>query len=364
MLYLETFSENYLSNYPVSGIIIPPVHDYLKRLYIFNRDAIVNYYHNRNYAVKNTNILSRLLEQIPILINYDDYAYVDYMINKSEQLTRLFRFTSDITYGEVHTPYFFGNNGEEIIISIYEPFNIKEVGKNWKNEKAIQVLKCDRVDTRLLLPLGKEDGCRNTYSVIMINIPKLALIYRKFIIEQMLKPETEIKLNKNHFVIKYVLPSMIEDIIDFMFLNRIMAKFYQEEIPTPNFRHKFKLFEPTEQLNQYVDTTLDVITSKKIDFINLMNNINLIFRINMTDMMILPELANTRQVKWSLLISRLPYMKFIYDVSKHKDTSKHIINDWKRAVTRAEKDSNFTRVLEGTGIEKLIKEKIKEIKEM
>ena len=60
MLYLETFSENYLSNYPVSGIIIPPVHDYLKRFYIFNRDAIVNYYRNRNYAVKNTNILRRL----------------------------------------------------------------------------------------------------------------------------------------------------------------------------------------------------------------------------------------------------------------------------------------------------------------
>jgi len=364
MLYLDIFNREYINKAPVSGVISPSDINYLRRLYVFNKDSIENYYQDRNFAVKNTHILSRILEHFPTYLSYDSYRYLDFANDKTKYLAKHFKFTSDIEKGIVHPSHFFGNEGEEIIISSYENFNVQDVERDWKRARAINILKHNRNDTKLLVPIGNDDGSRSGLDVILINIPKLSIKYREFIKDQAIKPDEEsIVLNKNHFVIKYVLSTMMEDEIDHVFLNKVMDRFYGQEEVTPKFKHRFKIFEPHTQINRYVDHTLDVITNKRLDFVNILHNIQLIFRIDASELLALDDLGVTRQVRWAVLASRLNYMLFLYDVAKNKDLNRHYLNDWKRLATRALRDNVFADTF-SYQTEKELTEKLYRIKNM
>ena len=364
MLYLDIFNRSYINSTPVTGLIIPSDVNYLRRLYIFNKDQIEKYYQDRNFAVKNTHILSRILEHFPTYINYDTYRYIDYSLDKVKYLAKHFKFTSDMEKGTVHAGNFFGNDNEEIILASYELFNVSELVNNWKKAKTVYTLMHHRNDTKLLLPLGTDDQSKSGICSLMINVPKLALQYREFIKQQSASSEVDgLVLNKNHFVIKYVISNMLDDVIDHMFLNRIMDSFYKNEIVTPKFKHRFKIFEPKIQIDRYVEQTLDTITNKSLDFMNILHNIHLMFRINAAELLTLPDVSLTMQVKWAMFISRLPYMIFLFDVAKNKSMNKHYINDWKRLAKRFERDSNIKNMFSYER-EKEIEEMIYKIKQM
>ncbi|MEG3035884.1 MAG: hypothetical protein RR877_10425, partial [Aurantimicrobium sp.] len=245
--------------------------------------------------MKNTHILSRILEHFPSYTGFDSYRYLDFANDKTKYLAKHFKFTSDDEKGIVHPSYFFGNEGEEIIISSYDTFNVKDVEQDWKRAKTVSILKHNRNDTRLLLPMGNDDGGRSGLDVVLVNIPKLSIKYREFVKEQSTNAMTGegLVLNKNHFVMKYVLSTMMEDEIDHVFMNKIMDRFYEREEVSPKFKHRFKLFEPNTQVDRYIDQTLDVITSKNLDFVNLLHNIQLIFRIDASELLALDDFGYT-----------------------------------------------------------------------
>jgi len=95
------------------------------------------------------------------------------------------------------------------------------------------------------------------------------------------------------------------------------------------------------QINRYLEQTLDVITSKRLDFLNILHNIQLMFRVDASDLLALDDLGVTRQVKWALVVSRLEHMLFLYDVAYNKDMNRHHLNDWKRLVKRLERDNDY-----------------------
>lgn len=368
MLYLDIFNRDYVNAAPITGIVHPTDLSYLRRLYIFNKDAIEKYYQDRNFSVKNTHILSRILEHFPTYVQYDTFRYIDYALDKLKYLAKHFKFTSDMEKGVIHPGYFFGNENEEIILASYELFNVQELTSNWKQAKTVYTLSHNRNDHRLLLPLGTDDQSKSGLCTILINIPKLAVQFREF---NKLQAAHELGntedgtmvLNKNHFVIKYVISNMMDDVIDHMFLNKVMDKFYGIETVEPKFKHRFKIFEPNQQINRYVDQTLDVITNKNLDFVNILHNIHLMFKIDASELLALPNIGYTNQIKWALFVSRLDYMIFLFDVAKNKSANKHYITDWKRLAKRLERDNRLNDMF-SYEIEKDIKEKLYKISQM
>lgn len=368
MLYLDIFNRDYINQTPITGIVHPTDLSYLRRLYIFNKDAIERYYQERNFAVKNTHILSRILEHFPTYIQYDTFRYIDYALDKLKYLAKHFQFTSDMEKGVVHPGNFFGNENEEIIISSYELFNVTELTQNWKQAKTVYTLAHNRNDHKLLLPLGTDDQSKSGLCSIMINIPKLAVQYREFNKQQARHESGQVEdgslvLNKNHFVIKYVISNMMDDVIDHMFLNKVMDKFYGVETQVPKFKHRFKIFEPNTQIDRYVDQTLDVITTKSLDFINILHNIHLMFKIDASELLALPNIGYTKNIKQALFLSRIDHMKFLYDVSKSKSMNKHYLNDWSRLAKRLLRDNRLNDMFSYT-TEKDIKEKLYKISNM
>lgn len=343
MQYLDAFSIDYVNRTPRSGIVTPSDIPYLKRLYAFNRDQIQNYYQTRNFAVKNTHIISRILEHFPLHLGVDSYRYLEQSLDKTKYLVKHFKFTSELERGQVHPGYFFGNEGEEIIIANYDHFDINSATLNWRTIAPISVVTTNRNDSKLLLPLGNSDGSKSGLSVISINIPMLALKYREFLKEQYINSigDSGMVLNKNHFITKYLINTMMPDCIDHALLNMVMDKFYGRETVTPTFKHRFKIFEPTVQLDRYTDQVVSVITSKKLDFVNLLRNIPLMFNENASQLLAFNDIAITRQMRWAIVVSRLPYMCFLLDVSKSETMNRHYINDWKRLMKRVRRDGDW-----------------------
>ncbi|MDD2819191.1 MAG: hypothetical protein PHN51_10430 [Candidatus Nanopelagicales bacterium] len=346
MQYLEIFDRSYLQRSPRTGVTQQRDVDYLRRHYIFNRDAIDNYYKTRNFAVKNTNIISRMVEHFPLNLGSDTYQYLESVDRRLVYLAKHFKFTSDIEKGVFHPPHFFGNGGGELILAGYESFDADAFVRNWKNESSVRVLTHPRNDTRILLPLGTNDGNKSGIGSVLINVPKLALQYREFLKEQNRKADTDLILGKNNFVIKYVLPNMMDDVIDHTLLNRVIDRFYGTEYTEPDKKYAFKIFQPDTQLNRYVDEVLEQITQKPMTFIEMLRHIKLVFNEDASELLALPDFFGTRQSKPAIVASRLRYMTFLLDACKSKSENKGFINDWKKFSERLLNDKGLLNLFD------------------
>lgn len=364
MLHFKIFDRGFIERSPVTGVVLPRDLNYLKRVYTLNRDQIAKYYLERNFAVKNTHIFSRLVEQFPLLLSDE---LIDFIRVSKDTLTYLgknYGFVSALNRGKVQDPYFYGNKGSSIIIDKDDYFNPFEFRRQWRTASCVEVLTHPRNDTRLLLPFGIDDGSQGGLSVIAVNLLKLAIKYREFIQEQdKNRLSGESVLVKNNFIAKYVLPGFLENDIDHRLLNMVMDRFYGVPTKSPIYKHKFVIFEPHNNLNRYIDDTLNRITSTNLNFLGIMFNISLIFKVNMADLLALDGYPDTLQLNWALVASRLKYMCFLYDVAKDKGMSSNFIGDWKLLVTRLERNSAMSNAFppkEAAEIRRYI-EKIKDM---
>lgn len=341
MLYLDIFKKEYIERTPTGSITTSRDIDYLKRLYVFNYDSILAYYQERNFSVKNTNLISRIVEHFPTYLSSDVYSYLELIENKLTYLGKHFQLTSDIEKGVLHPPYFFGNDGEEIIFAGYEPFDAIGVSNNWKSSQCVRILRHPRNDTRLLLPIGNDDASRSGLGSVFIDLAKLAVKYREFMRLNASKSDEEIILNKNHFVIKYVLPTTMKDIIDHTLVNKVMDAFYKTSEVIPKRKHVFKLYEPSTQLERYTENTLDLISSKPMDFVNMLRHIKTVFESDASMLLTLPDFYGNRQVQAAVIGTRLDHMVFLLDVAKSLDMNRHYISDWKRFAKRMLSDNSL-----------------------
>lgn len=338
MIYLDIFDNGYINRTPQAGISQQRDIDYIRRLYIFNRDAIYDYYQGRNFSVKNTNIISRIIEHLPPHLGYDTHRYLEYVDSKLVYLAKHFKFTNDLEEGVLHPPYFFGNDGEEILFAGYENFNVTEFVSSWKSAPCVFALHHHRNDNRFLLPLGSDDGNLGGLSSLYVDIPKLAVKWREFVRMQL---GADIQLSKNHFVTKYVLNTCMDSVIDHTLLNKVMDRFYGRQVVEPAKKHRFKIFEPSTQVDRYVEDTIDMLQSKSLDFVAMLRHIKLVFHEDAAKLLVLPDFGATRQSKAALLSTRIDHMCFLIDIAKNKDLSRQHLNDWKRLCQRLQRDNRI-----------------------
>jgi hypothetical protein len=361
MLYLRLFEEGYVANSPLRGSVKPRDTDYLRRLYHFNVTAINDYYTQRNFAAKNTNLLSRMLEMVNTDLNNTADRFAEIISSRIPYIGKHFGITSEIEKGTIHNGSFFGRGNDEIVMSVNDYFDPLQVERDWKKSTVLSVYKHNGNDLKLLLPSGRVTGSRQGLCSIGINLPKLAVMYRCFMREQHRNYQSggEV-LNKNFFVFKYVFGKNIEQAIDHSILNRLMDRYYGRSEVLPRFKHPFKIFEPTTQINRFVDNTLDIITKKDIAFNDLLHNIHLMFTDTALKLLLLPEVAGNRQITWALLSSRLEHMCFLLDIAGKSSNNAHYVNDWKKAVKRVDREAVFNGVF-SYDVEKDLREKMYKI---
>lgn len=342
MQHLKIFDKSFYERASTAGVVIPTGYTSLQRNYQWNKDTIENYYNTRTFAVKNSHILARITSNLPILLQDDNLTFSSMLQGRTPYVSKTFQLTSPINNGIVHEPHFYANNGKEVLISVDKPLNLAKVRNNWRKESCIKVYQHPRNDTRLLLPFGIDDGSKGGMSVIALDLNILGLKYREFMKEQVWNEQSDkVVLNVDHFIAKYVITGSLESDIDHRILNRVMDTYYGNPSVVPRYKHKFPIHEPTTLLDRYTGNVLDRITSSKLTFEAILMNIPLMFSMGAFDLLTVDSMPMTRQVKWSVYLSRLKYLCFIYDVAKEKSMGASHISEWKYSIRRFEGDGGF-----------------------
>jgi hypothetical protein len=287
-----------------------------------------------------------MLEHLSAYPERDVYSYLDVHEERLIYLAKHFLISSDRERGVLHPPFFFGNDGSESLIAGNESFDAIAFERQWKTRPCLFVLSHPRDDTKALLPLGNKNGSRAGHAAVYIDLGRLAVKWRQFHLEQRQRGEESAVLSKNHFVMKYVLPSMMDTVLDHTLLNQVMAHFYGQKRTEPRKRHPFKIYEPDDQLQQYLEHTVQTLRAKPMDFVQMLRNIPLVFHEDASQLLALPPLAGSRQVMPAVITSRIRYMTFLIDISADLQPNRHYLNDWKRLAQRLKADHTLESYLD------------------
>lgn len=318
------------------GTVLPGQADYIRRTYQERLTQLRQYYSERTMYLRNDHILVRLLTHGLGSLHTDYSAFVYSHSDRTDSMIRHFQFTGAASYGKIWNGEFYGERSWEIIVGDDAYFDMEMAIRDWQSLTPVRVLTHPISDLGLALPNGKTNHVSEGLSVIYINIPMLFLQYRRFIEEQLNQPETdgsERIVSPKLFLYRYVLPNMMSSHVDHVFVNRLLNLFSEQPMTTqigrsPFFQADSGLQEGSGILGMIDNAQEEIlrkITTTNMEFDQALKNIFTVSVDNALDLLIMPDLALTRQVWWSFLLARLKHTKFLLLAEKSANSGKNRI---------------------------------------
>lgn len=321
--------------------IKPPGFELVRRIYQREIDNIVSYYHDRVFAVKSNHLLCRVITTGMVPIGYDMERFMEAAYARSPYLSNHFNFTSEINYGNFEKGVFYGKGNDELLIYSEEYFDPIDGLENWKDLRPVKVLEHPISDFGLLLPNGLVHSTAKGLCVISINLVMLFVQYRGFVTEQMAKRGTvdASLLDTAHFVHMYVLPGMLQSHMEIAILNRFKNLFYGAPMSTATKHHPFPVVDYSDRTDKVLKEILKHVKDSKMSYYSALKNIPTIYSEDMQDALLMPDVAQTVQVWWALILTRLSTMKFLIDLqgTNGVHNNRSFVNKLKIEVKRLEK---------------------------
>lgn len=352
-------------SYQISASVsINPSFDLIKRTYQNTIQTIINYYQNRTFAVRSNHLLCRMITIGMIPISTDNDRFHEIAFNRSPYIAKHFNLTSPISYGTIFKETFY-SNCNEILIYDDSDFNYKEVLSDWRNVSAVKVLDHPLSNTGFLLPSGnsgfidnkeKENTTDldiiNLYSdsglaIITINISLLLTQYKGFLLETMTNPNMSSELTIANFIHMFVLPNMLYSHTELVLLNRMMNLFYGAPMGESYRKYPFSIINYDSKLDGILNQSLKRLELSNFIYPSMLSNIPSIFNKSMLESLLVPDIAQTSQVWWALILSRLKIMKFLLDISNEKAiaNNKAYINHFKIIIKNLNRNNVYNSLL-------------------
>lgn len=330
-----------------NSVIKPPAFELIRRIYQREIATITEYYNSRVYAVPSNHLLCRLLTTGFVSIEHDLSRYLQILYARAPYLAKYFNFTSEISYGKIFDGVFYGPGNDEIILYTEDYFNPFDALENWKSLKPVTVLEHPVSDFGLTLLNGKENSTAKGLSVISINIAMLFIMYRGFLIQQGSKFNSTSQLGTEHFVNMYVLPGMLNSHIEIALLNRLKNLFYAAPMSSSLKKLPFLVVDYTDKIDRVNKEILEHLEDTSRLYVQDLKCIPSFFEEDMQSVLMMPDLAKTRQIWWSLLLARLGTIKFLIDIAgdKGRSANNSYINKLKLDVKQLSRENLIASVL-------------------
>ena len=326
----------------------PPEFDYVKRIYLRELLGLQEYYHNRVYAVRNQNLLVRLLAHVDTPMDYTADRYVEVTRIRAPYIVKAFKLTSEIDYGVVHAGVFYGPGTDEVLLYDDTYFDPIYAERNWKRITAVTPIWHPRSDMGFMLPNGRATSTDTGLAVTGINLPMLALQYRCFLREQMIKQQHgDGLLGASHFIHMYVLPNMMYAHTDIIVMNRLMRIYYDLPMGMAKHKHPFPIVSYENKLDSVLKKIITDYKNIPMQYDWLLSAMPAISNIDMAHAMLIPEIAPTRQIWWAMMISRLETISFLIDLGGEESIRRNGIhlNRLNRDLRRLKRENIYDQVL-------------------
>jgi len=292
------------------------MHDCLRR----NLVAILEYYQNTSVSVASDHLLVQLLQSIAIPHSLSIERYYANIAPLALTLAFPFHLTSPISTGRPFNGVFYGKGNREVIIAVDEYFDPVIADKNWRALTPVKVLRHPFTDLRLNIPDGTVKSQEQGIVVITINIPMLAVQYRAFRREEMLRVESGVvdaERNIMQFVMMYPLSNLLMTHLDQALFNRFNHLFQDLPVHTGRSYHPFHLTDYSRRVTDIHKKLLGIMENSNYNFGATLAFIPGAVQNDMERAMLLPDIVPTRQVLWSLVLARLPALLFLISSAKY-----------------------------------------------
>lgn len=315
-----------------AGVIRVPEWVYIKENFLKSLSSFTNYYRDNPTSVKSNHILVKLLQNITVSQSLDVNNYYNAVDAMADNLSMAMGFTSSIFKGKIFNNIFYGNNSNEVIIAIDQPFSAEYADKNWKTVSAVRVLRHDRTNLAMN-PLRGEDKYKSEIAIITINIPLLAIQYRAFRNVENNKQDDNTK-SAMQFIAMYVLPNMMASHLDHAIVNRF--KNLVLGAPNDSFRSTTPFYQTdfTPRVDKVLEELVSKFSSTKSRFEVILKSIQTVSKDDAFELMKIPGIIFTRQVNWALVVSRLRMLETLFTLDDRAGTNENQ-NNMNRIIRQA-----------------------------
>lgn len=284
-----------------------------------NLDMVVNFYHRHSLAMHGNHFLVSLMMNVNISMSMDLDRYYANLQQRCKDLSRTVGLTSSTNMGRIFNGVFYAEDNDELIISLEEDFNYESALRDWANIRAVECLRNPHSNTALLLPTGRKNSTGFGIGITTVNIPLLMIQYRGF-------REHEAQLVKTipdyqqrsimQFVHMYVLPNMLPSMFDECLFNRLFNLTFGIPQDEPTRRHSFYISNWNKRLNEVQGRVIKACSEGNMNMSTVLRNVPLLTQQNLLQGVQLPDMVQTRQVLWVLLISRMRQIAWLLEMRK------------------------------------------------
>lgn len=339
----EIFTQQASINY---GKIEFPFFDYIKRSYLDELTKIQNYYYNSIHDLKDNHILVKLINMLGGPLEYDSGEFINTLYTRSDYICKALKLTSEISTGNIFHNEFF-NNSKEILIVSNEYFDPYYVEKNWMNIDSVKFILHPNIDLNLVPPYGKGNSLDNNLVIININPVLLALQYKCYCNRLNYSLDDKNFINSKYFISRVIIPKMLNTMIDITIFNRYKYLYNNQELTNDNIKNPFAVINYVDKLDKILLNYINIVNNKKMKYDQFLNTIPAINSNNLREALLLPDIANTRYIKWSLILSRIEIIDTIIFSLGIKSIANNTleINNLRRLLRQLKNDDVFLSIL-------------------
>lgn len=315
---LSLFNEDFFHRARIYNI---PNETVLKRRYTEDYSKLHSYLLARKFILPNDHILVKLIKSVNVSFKRDLYDYVETLRDVAPDLESMLKITSPHNFFlPTYKSNFYNSKCAEVLISISEDFDIAEATKHWKNLEPLRVISHPYTDLSYTPLVGKYVSSNASgMAYIFIDIPKLMFQYRMWIREQLKAKQVIGDIGK--FLIDYPLFNLMKSHTDVAMFNRVHNVLRGKESDRYNSKIGMATLDNTKYAQAAAEVFVAQIIRSPIRFDEIIQNMPTVFNADYLNVIKLPDIAHTRQVKTVLLGARLKLFEFLLEVNAVQKSS-------------------------------------------
>lgn len=310
------------------------------------------YFRESTKYLKSKHILTNMLETLNVDTSLDLDRYIELVEANTPRLYRLYRVGTSYNKPHPYTNMFYGRNSAEYMLGISDSGEAILDITNWRNFVPVRVLLHPNTDLNLEVTEPNYSYKDTELVVVEINLPLLAIQYKMWVQEQ---NEADTSTYEARFVKSYVLPNMLDSHVDLTLLNRLIQIHQDGEVRETYKAPKLPIAiidygSKLDKILKKLDNDIRLTKTRYQDLLEIIPGISTTY---IWDSLRMPDIFPTAQIRAVLLIARLRYILFFIDLlgAPGERRNKHLINDLKYYVEKAENDSLFNDLPSDVAIE-------------
>lgn len=307
ILMLSLFTEGYQ---PRSSVSKSPKDNYLRTNAQLSVQRVIDYWTANIHDVHSNH---PLVQAIKHLGAWDQNPVELYEIadGRAPYVAKNFKFTTDFNRGSFKALSIYSTANSMIYASsdYIRPYVAVD---SWKSLRPLDCLWLDSDIMDMSIP-SNEKKSDQLLSAVKVDLPMLSLMYKGFK-HYLARTSDAARYGAEEFVATYVLPSLIKTQADITAVSGLISIY--EGTYEKNSRVDLNYFVPSYG-NEFADVakyTLNRITDTRMPYLQILQNIPVIYEENAQRALILPNYAPTTQVDWAMFATRLRVINFLLDV--------------------------------------------------